>query len=41
MVCIGETKEQFIQIAQKEQIPYLATDALSEGVKWLYQQASP
>jgi UDP-N-acetylmuramoylalanine-D-glutamate ligase len=36
MVCIGATKDRFIQIAEQESIPYLITDNLSEGVNWLY-----
>ncbi|MFZ2255252.1 MAG: hypothetical protein WAW59_05625 [Patescibacteria group bacterium] len=39
MVCIGATKERFVTIAIQENIPYLATDALSDGVKWLHNQA--
>jgi len=30
MVCIGATKEKFILIAKKENIPYLVTDSLSD-----------
>jgi UDP-N-acetylmuramoylalanine-D-glutamate ligase len=38
IVCIGETKEKFIQIAKQENIPYLSTDSLLEGVNWLYSE---
>ncbi len=30
MLCIGATKEKFIQIAQQENIPYLGSDSLDE-----------
>jgi UDP-N-acetylmuramoylalanine--D-glutamate ligase len=40
MVCIGATKELFADIAKWEDIPYLLTDSLSEGVTWLYRQGS-
>jgi len=36
MVCIGATKDQFVRIAEDENIEYLPTDNLSDGVKWLY-----
>lgn len=39
MVCIGATKEKFIQIALQENIEYLSSDVLSEGVNWLYEKA--
>lgn len=39
MACIGATKERFVTIAKQKHIPYLATDNLSEGVIWLYNQA--
>ncbi len=38
MVCIGATKEKFILIAKKENIPYLVTDSLSDWANWLYKQ---
>ncbi|MBX9808946.1 hypothetical protein K2X92_00975, partial [Candidatus Gracilibacteria bacterium] len=38
IVSIGATKEQFIQIAKNSNIPYIGTDDLSEGVKWLYEK---
>jgi UDP-N-acetylmuramoylalanine--D-glutamate ligase len=38
MVCIGATKEKFIQIAKQENIPYVATDSLDEWVGWLYEK---
>lgn len=40
LVCIGATKDQFIQIAKQEHILYLSTDILSEGVQWLYKQGN-
>jgi UDP-N-acetylmuramoylalanine--D-glutamate ligase len=40
MVCIGATKQHFIEIAKQEQIPYLATDSLSEWVHWLYEHGT-
>lgn len=36
MVCIWATKEKFVTIAKQENIEYLATDILSDAVKWLY-----
>ncbi|MBC7498134.1 UDP-N-acetylmuramoyl-L-alanine--D-glutamate ligase [Candidatus Gracilibacteria bacterium] len=36
MVCIGATKQAFVDIAIQESIPYLATDTLADGVTWLY-----
>ncbi len=41
MVCIWATKERFVAIAKKENIEYLATDILSDGVKWLYSKWVP
>jgi UDP-N-acetylmuramoylalanine--D-glutamate ligase len=38
LVCIGATKDHFVEIAKRENIPYLATDILSDGVSWLYEQ---
>ncbi|MBC7503892.1 UDP-N-acetylmuramoyl-L-alanine--D-glutamate ligase [Candidatus Gracilibacteria bacterium] len=38
LVCIGATKQAFIDIAQQEDITYLATDILEDGVDWLYAQ---
>jgi UDP-N-acetylmuramoylalanine--D-glutamate ligase len=38
LVCIGATKNLFVAIAKQEKIPYLATDILSDGVSWLYEQ---
>ncbi len=38
MVAIGATKDQFIEIAQSENIKFLATDSLETGVKWLYEK---
>ena len=40
IVCIGATKQFFVDIAKQEDIPYLATDILRDGVNWLYTQAS-
>ncbi len=40
MVCIGATKEQFIQIAKQWNIPYLSTDRLEDWVNWLYEKGS-
>ncbi len=40
MVCIGETKNRFIQIALQTTILYLAIDALEPAVRWLYEQGS-
>lgn len=40
MVCIGATKNQFIEIAKQSNIPYLSTDVLIDGVNWLYEQGS-
>ncbi|MDD2693505.1 MAG: UDP-N-acetylmuramoyl-L-alanine--D-glutamate ligase [Candidatus Gracilibacteria bacterium] len=36
MACIGATKEQFIHIAEQENIPYIATDSMLDAVNWLY-----
>lgn len=41
MVCIGATKDHFVRIAESAGIPYLVTDMLSEGVKWLYSSWTP
>ena len=38
VACIGATKQAFVDIAKQEDIPYLATDTLSEAVTWLYWQ---
>lgn len=38
MVAIGATKDQFIEIAQSEDIEFLDTDSLETGVKWLYEK---
>lgn len=38
MACIGATKEQFINIAKQENIPYIATDSMGDAVNWLYAQ---
>ncbi len=38
VACIGATKQQFIDIAEQEDIPYLATDNLGDAVTWLYWQ---
>lgn len=38
VVCIGSTKQAFIDIAKKVNIAYLATDILQNGVDWLYFQ---
>jgi UDP-N-acetylmuramoylalanine--D-glutamate ligase len=40
MACIGVTKEKFVEIAKKENIPYIATDTLEEAVSWLYEESS-
>lgn len=40
MVCIGATKNQFVDIAEKLDISYLTTDILVDGVSWLYEQGS-
>ncbi len=40
LVCIGATKDQFIQIAKQTHIPYLSTDMLSEWVEWLYKKGN-
>lgn len=40
MVCIGATKDQFVDIANKSNISYLATDILADGVNWLYEKGS-
>lgn len=40
MVCIGATKNQFIEIAKQSNISYLSTDILIDGVNWLYEQGS-
>lgn len=39
LVCIGATKEFFIEIAREKSIPYYVTDILEDGVLWLYRQA--
>jgi hypothetical protein len=39
MACIGATKEKFIEIAQKENIPYIATDVLADAVEFLWGNA--
>ncbi|NRH20739.1 UDP-N-acetylmuramoyl-L-alanine--D-glutamate ligase [Candidatus Gracilibacteria bacterium] len=39
LVAIGATKEQFVSLAKKSDIPYLSTDSLHEGVNWLYQRS--
>lgn len=36
VVCIGATKDQFVSLAKTVGIPYLATDSLSDGARWLY-----
>ncbi len=36
MVCIGATKEKFIEIGKQEDIPYISSDSLVEWVNWLY-----
>lgn len=36
IVTIWATKEQFIAMAKEENIPYLSTDSLQDGVEWLY-----
>ncbi len=38
MVCIGTTKQQFIDIAKTAKIEYLSTDNLVEWVTWLYDK---
>jgi UDP-N-acetylmuramoylalanine--D-glutamate ligase len=38
LVCIGATKQFFINIAKDKSIPYLSTDNLNEGVEWLYKE---
>lgn len=38
MICIGATKDQFIDIAKQLGIPYMSSDILSDGVNWLYEQ---
>lgn len=38
MVCIGATKEQFVDIAKHLEIPYLSTDVLRDWVNWLYEK---
>ena len=38
VACIGATKQEFIDIAEQENILYLATDILSDAVTWLYWQ---
>ena len=38
VACIGATKQQFMGIAEQENIPYLATDSLGDAVTWLYAQ---
>lgn len=40
LACIGATKDYFIEIAQKEHIPYKATDDIFEATKWLYGHSS-
>jgi UDP-N-acetylmuramoylalanine--D-glutamate ligase len=40
MVCIGATKQQFIDIAIQGHIVYRATDSMREAVEWLYNQGS-
>jgi UDP-N-acetylmuramoylalanine--D-glutamate ligase len=40
MVCIGATKDVFIDIAKQQKISYLATDSLSDGVNWLHKKGS-
>ena len=40
MVCIWATKEKFVLVADQENIEYLVTDNLSDGVKWLYSKWS-
>ncbi len=40
VVCIGATKDKFVQIAEQENIPYFATDILDNWVDWLYEQGS-
>lgn len=39
VACIGATKEKFIEIAEKENIPYLATDVLMDAVEFLWRNA--
>lgn len=41
MACIGATKEQFITIAQQENIEYISTERLSDAITWLYRQWEP
>ncbi len=38
LVCIGETKGQFISLAQANNIHFLSTDILYDGVAWLYEK---
>jgi UDP-N-acetylmuramoylalanine--D-glutamate ligase len=40
VVCIGATKQAFADIAIQENIAYLATEVLTDGVNWLYEQRS-
>lgn len=40
VVCIGETKNHFSDIAKKENIPFLETDNLEDWVKWLFARSS-
>jgi UDP-N-acetylmuramoylalanine--D-glutamate ligase len=39
MICIGATKELFLQIAREKSISHLSTDSLREWVEWLYGQS--
>jgi UDP-N-acetylmuramoylalanine--D-glutamate ligase len=41
MVCIGATKDAFIKIAKREDIPYISTDSMEEWVEWLYGKWIP
>ena len=38
LVCIGATKEHFISLAKNNNIPFLSTDILDEGIEWLYKK---
>ncbi len=40
IACIGATKEQFVTLAKQENIPYSASDILSDTVEWLYKQGT-
>ena len=38
LVCMGTTKNHFIQIAEQENIEYFSTDSIPDAVTWLYEK---